>query len=307
MTLARHPKRGFEKLPLPDFLGIGALKAATTYLDALLRAHPQLCLPPGLKEVQFFNRYYDRGIEWYAGLFSSCDGRRRGEISPQYLFDESCPARIASVLPDVQLLVSIRDPVQRAYSQYKHWVEERGYREPFETFLADHPSALARGEYFRLVCRYLDYFPFEHIHVLLAEELVSRPAPVLADIFRFLDVDPDVAPVPAQRAQNVSTVPRFHRLYVGTKRLTRWLYDRGGARLVDAGKNLGLPRLFEPRTARRTFQPLTAETVERLRDHYAADVAGLSHMLGRDLAGYWWRPVPANDGKGGRRQSHGGP
>ena len=128
--------------------------------------------------------------------------------------------------------------------------------------------------------------------MLLAEELFRGPQPVLKDVFAFLGVDPSAAPLPVARPQNVSTVPRFHRLYVGTKRLTRWLYDRGGARLVDAGKNLGLPRLFEPRTARRTFQPLTAEPVERLRDHYAADVAGLSEMLGRDLAGYWWRQAP---------------
>ena len=292
-------------LSLPDFLGVGALKAATTYLDVLLRAHPQLCLPANLKEVQFFNRYSDRGPEWYASLFSHCDGRRpagmartqkRGEISPQYLSDEGCPGRIAALLPEVRLVVSVRDPVQRAYSQYKHWVEERGYREPFETFLAEHPSALARGEYFRSICRYLDHFPLDQVHVLLAEELFSGPQPVLRDVFAFLGVDPSAAPAPVARPQNVSAVPRFHRLYVGTKRVTRWLYDRGGARVVDAAKSLGAPRLFEPRSPRRAFKPLTAETVERLREHYAPDVAGLSDMVGRDLAGYWWgRP-------GGRRR-----
>jgi hypothetical protein len=281
-------------LSLPDFLGVGALKAATTYLDVLLRGHPRLCLPANLKEVQFFTRYYDRGPEWYASLFPRCDGRRRGEISPQYLADEGCPRRIAALLPEVRLVVSVRDPVQRAYSQYKHWVEERGYRQPFETFLAEHPSALARGEYFRSICRYLDHFSLDRIHVLLAEELVSRPQPVLRDVFAFLGVDPWAAPAPVGRPQNVSTVPRFHRLYVGTKRFTRWLYDRGGAPVIDAAKSLGVPRVFEPRRPGRTFQPLTAETVQRLRDHYAADVAGLSELVGRDLARYWWRQEPAD-------------
>ncbi|HWC10645.1 MAG TPA: sulfotransferase, partial [Acidimicrobiales bacterium] len=275
-------------LRLPDFLGIGALKAATTYLDVLLRGHPDLCLPDHVKEVQFFNRHYDRGAEWYAGLFSCPDGRLRGEISPQYLTDERCAPRIAALLPDVRLLVSIRDPVQRAYSQYKHWVEERGYREPFETFLADHPAALSRGEYFRSLSRYLDHFPMERLHVVLAEELVGRPGPVLAGIFTFLGIDPAAAPAPAARPQNVSTVPRFHRLYVGTKRLTRWLYERGGAGVVDAAKRLGAPRLFQGGTARRSFHPLTPATAERLREHYAADVAGRSAIVGRDLAGYWW-------------------
>ncbi|HYX43908.1 MAG TPA: sulfotransferase, partial [Acidimicrobiales bacterium] len=234
------------------------------------------------------------GPEWYASLFSRCDRRRRGEISPQYLADEGCPRRIAALLPEVRLVVSVRDPVQRAYSQYKHWVEERGYRQPFETFLAEHPSALARGEYFRSICRYLDHFSLDRIHVLLAEELVSRPQPVLRDVFAFLGVDPWAAPAPVGRPQNVSTVPRFHRLYVGTKRFTRWLYDRGGAPVIDAAKSLGVPRLFEPRRPGRTFQPLTAETVQRLRDHYAADVAGLSELVGRDLARYWWRQEPAD-------------
>ncbi len=274
---------------LPDFVGIGALKSATTYLDALLRGHPQLCLPAHLKEVQFFSRHYDRGPEWYASLFSSCDGRRRGEISPQYLTDERCPARIAALLPEVKLLVSIRDPVQRAYSQFKHWVEERGYGQPFESFLVDHPTALARGEYFRWISRYLDHFPLERVHVLLTEELVARPAPVLRDVFAFLDVDPHVGPPPAARPQNVSAVPRFHRLYVPAKRVTRWLYRQGGAGLVDAAKRLGVPRLFNSGPGGRGFAPLTPTTAARLREHYATDVARLSGLLGRDLGGLWWR------------------
>jgi Sulfotransferase domain len=303
-------------LSLPDFLGVGALKAATTYLDVLLRGHPQLCLPANIKEVQFFNRYYDRGPEWYAGLFSRCDGGRpagvgrtqkRGEISPQYLADEECPRRIATLLPDVKLVVSVRDPVQRAYSQYKHWVEERGYREPFETFLAEHPSVLVRGEYFRSICRYLDHFALERIHVLLAEELIGGPEPVLREVFAFLGVDPAAAPAPVARPQNVSTVPRFHGLYVGTKRLTRWLYDRGGARVIDLAKSAGVPRLFDPRGRRRTFHPLSPATIQRLRDHYAADVAGLSELLGRDLTGYWWRQGPADGDEGARRPPRAAP
>ena len=292
---------------LPDFLGVGALKAATTYLDVLLRGHPQLCLPANVKEVQFFTRYYDRGPEWYASLFTRCEGRRRGEISPQYLSDEQCPGRIAALLPEVKLLVSVRDPVQRAYSQYKHWVEERGYRQPFETYLAEHPSALTRGEYFRWICRYTDHFPLDRIHVLLAEELFGGPERVLHDLFGFLDVDPSLAPAPVARPQNVSTVPRFHRLYVGTKRLTRWLYGRGGAPVIDAAKTLGVPRLFEPRRPGTSFHPLAPETVERLRDHYAGDVAGLSGLLGRDLAGYWWGKVRPDAAEAPRPSPDAGP
>jgi hypothetical protein len=274
---------------LPHFLGIGALKAATTYLDALFRQHPDLCLPSALKEVQFFNRYFDRGVDWYAGLFLACEGRRRGEISPQYLFDPASPGRIAGLLPDVRLVVSLRDPVQRAYSQYKHWVEERGYRKPFEDFLQEHPHTVERGEYFRLTSRYLALFPREQLHFVVAEDLLADPRPVLDDVFRFLDVDPGKARPIAEPPQNVSAVPRFHRAYVGTKRVTRLLYRVGGARVVGTAKRLGAERLFRGTDGKATgFQPLHSSTAASLVDHYSADVADLSRLLRRDMARFWW-------------------
>ena len=68
---------------LPDFLAIGALKAGTTYLDSMLRDHPDLCLPATVKEVEFFTRHYDRGPAWYARRFAGCGSGRAGEVSPQ--------------------------------------------------------------------------------------------------------------------------------------------------------------------------------------------------------------------------------
>jgi hypothetical protein len=273
---------------LPEFLGIGALKAATTYLEGLLREHPDLCLPRNQKEVQFFNRYFERGPKWYAAVFASCGGRRRGEISPQYLSDPLCPSRIARLLPDVRLLVSLRDPVQRAYSQYKHWVQERGYGESFEDFIDDHPAALERGEYFRLLSRYLDLFPFERMHVVLAEDLMKSPQPVMGAVFEFLGVDPASARDVVGRPENVSTVPRFHPVYVRAKRITRWLYQREWAGVVHTAKRLGVPRLFRASGRAGAFPPLTPATSARLRQHYSEDVANLSRLLGRDMAAYWW-------------------
>lgn len=273
--------------PLPDFLGIGALKAATTYLDALLRRHPELCLPAALKEVQFFNRYFNRGVDWYSALFRACGARRPGEVSPQYLFDPECPARIARVLPDVKLLVSVRDPVQRAYSQYKHWVEERGYLKPFEDFLEEHPQAVERGEYFRSTSRYLDLFPRERMHFVVAEELVTDPAPVLTDVFDFLGVGPGPVPATVEGPRNVSTIPRFHGAYVRTKQVTRLLYRVGGARVVDTAKRLGAEQLFRA-GGKAGFSPLDPETAARLAEHYADDVSSLSRLLDRDLSRYWW-------------------
>jgi Sulfotransferase domain len=268
---------------LPDFLGLGALKGGTTYLDGLLRSHPELGLPAAVKEVEFFSRHYERGPDWYASFFAGCTSRRAGEISPQYLAYGPCPARIHSLLPEALLLVSLRDPVQRAYSQYKHWVQGTGYGGGFDRFLDDHPGAIERGRYFAHLSRYLDLFPSERLHVVVFEDLVSRPAEVMQGVFGFLGVDDGHVP-PALPAANVSMRPRFHRPYVQAKRASRWLRSRGGGRLVDWAKRAGAVQMFGTADG---FDPLSPTAAARLRDAYRDDVARLSELLGRDLLATW--------------------
>jgi hypothetical protein len=271
---------------LPDFLVIGALKAGTTYLDELLRDHPELCLPATVKEVEFFTRHYDRGPAWYARLFAACDSRRAGEVSPQYLADRRCPARIHDLMPEARLLVSLRDPVQRAYSQYKHWVQVSRYGGDFEQYLADHPGAIEEGRYFALLSRYLELFPAQQLHMMMFEDLVSQPAQVMKGVFDFLGVDARHTPPPLGAA-NVSTRPRFHRSYVGAKRASRWLYDRrGGGQIVGWAKRTGAARLFGEKKA-GAFAPLSPGTAARLGDVYREDVAMLSKLLDRDLLTKW--------------------
>jgi Sulfotransferase domain len=271
---------------LPDFLVIGALKAGTTYLDELLRYHPELCLPATVKEVEFFTQHYDRGPAWYARLFAKCGSRRAGEVSPQYLSDARCPGRIHELLPEARLLVSLRDPVQRAYSQYKHWVQVSGYGGDFEHYLTDHPGAIDTGRYFGLLSRYLAFFPAEQLHAVVFEDLLDQPVQVMKGVFRFLGVDTHYAPPPLGPA-NVSTRPRFHRSYVRAKRVSRWLYDRrAGGRIVGWAKRTGAVRLFGERES-DAFCPLTPAAAARLRDEYRDDVAMLSRLLDRDLLTAW--------------------
>src|SRR5919197_5413106 len=122
---------------LPDFLVIGALKAGTTYLDELLRSHHEVCLPATLKELDYFGRNYERGPEWYERWFADCGSRRAGEVSPEYLGHPQAPARIHRLLPDARLVACLRDPVERVYSEYKHYVQRHGYDGEFEKFLGD--------------------------------------------------------------------------------------------------------------------------------------------------------------------------
>jgi hypothetical protein len=274
--------------PLPDFVGIGALKAGTSYLDAMLRSHPGLSLPAHLKEVEFFSRHHTRGVAWYTGQFAADDGRPRGEISPQYLHDPACAERIRAANPDAKVLVSVRQPVARAYSQYRHWVQETGFAGDFAAFLAVHPGALERSHYWSALQPYRDAFPAEQIHVIVFEDMIVEPLPVLQALYTFLEVDPAHVPHAVGEAVNVSGAPRFPRLYVQSKRLSRWLYAHGAGRTVSRLKTWGPGTLLSGRenSAAAALVP-PAELNIRLGHEFRDDAKQLSSYLDRDLMGLW--------------------
>jgi hypothetical protein len=272
---------------LPDFLGIGALKAGTTYIDAMLRSHPEVCLPNGVKEVEFFTRHFHRGAGWYRQQFRGCAGRVTGEVSPQYLFDPEAAGRIHDLIPEARLIVSVRDPVQRAYSQYKHWVQETAYRRSFDQFLTEHPGAVDRGRYSRSLGPYLDWFGRDQLLVVVFEDLVDQPVVAMQAVYRFLGVDVGHVPDAAEEAVYVSASPRFHHGYVTAKRVSRRLQRWGLSGVVANTKRVGLEKVFRPNGTSPPFAPLLPETARRLADLYAEDVAALSALVDRDLAALW--------------------
>ena len=101
---------------LPDFLVLGAQKGGTTTLQQLLSQHPGIFLPPK-KEVHYFSKHWEQPTAWYAAHYVDADPKQRcGDITPYYLFHPEAPKRIHSLLPDAQLIVLLRDPVERALS-----------------------------------------------------------------------------------------------------------------------------------------------------------------------------------------------
>ena len=218
-TVARNAVWGFGRAtargrPLPDFLVIGAQKAGTTALYAYLRWHPAIT-GPSWKEVSFFDRHWWRGEAWYRGQFPlRSRGRLVGEASPSYLFHPLAPERAFAVVPGAKLVALLRDPVDRAYSQYQHEVALGREPLPFEEALAaeaertrgeverlladprafsrawwDHTYA-ARGLYAEQLERWLAVFPREQLLVVTTDELGERPAESYASILAFLGAPP---------------------------------------------------------------------------------------------------------------------
>jgi hypothetical protein len=205
---------------LPDFLVIGTQRGGTTSLYKYLVQHPHLSHAL-TKELRFFDLNYHRGLPWYRSRFPSrryreAVRRRRGmdlmvgEASPDYMFHPHAPRRVAAALPDVKLIVLLRNPVDRAWSHYWHQFkrghetlsfEEAVAAEPdrlageMERILADqsyvsyerhHHSYLARGAYADQLQAWMDLFPRDRILIESSEEFFEQPDMVFQRVLEFL-------------------------------------------------------------------------------------------------------------------------
>lgn len=217
---------GMVTVPLrlqPSFLMVGASRSGTTSLFRALSGHPSVVRPAVNKGVRYFDLNYAHGHAWYAGHFplraAAQLAARPGsgpvitfEASGYYLFHPSCPPRIARDLPGVKIVVMLRDPVERAYSAWKHesargfeWEPferslqlegfrlhgelERIERDPtYESFCHRHHSHRSRGEYIDQIERYLQHIPRKDVHVIVSEEFFRHPARVFAALLDFLEL-----------------------------------------------------------------------------------------------------------------------
>ena len=208
---------------LPEFLIIGAQRCGTTSLYKYLAQHPQFrSATLRTKGVHFFDTRYDKGLSWYRAHFPTTvyralfrarhsAGLVTGEASPYYLFHPQVPYRLARHLPGVKLIVMLRDPIERTYSQWQHELsrgfedidsfEEALDREPgrlageverlmadrsYHSFSHQHHSYVARSRYADQLEVYLSLFPATQIHVIKAEDFFSDPGAEYAGVLRFL-------------------------------------------------------------------------------------------------------------------------
>lgn len=198
-------------LQLPDFIIGGAPRTATTWLYMLADRHPQIAMAKPLRpEPKFFliDELYARGLPYYAETwFADLDaGRCLGEKSTNYLESPVAAARIRESVPEVKLIFLLRNPVERAYSNYL-WTRKNGLEtEDFATALALEPqreaelpdrlryarpfSYFSRGLYADHLCHYYRLFGADRILILRSEDIATKPGEVAAALHGFLGIEP---------------------------------------------------------------------------------------------------------------------
>jgi hypothetical protein len=203
---------------LPDFIIIGAMRCGTSSLYSYLYSHPQV-LPAKRKEVHYFDLNFEKEENWYRSFFPPAPimatGKYiTGEASPYYLYHPHAVRRIQEVIPDVKIIILLRDPVDRAISAYWYIsnvteeedlpIEEAFRREKerlrgeeekiirnksYDSFEHRYHSYLDRGKYTKQIKRVKKFFSKDEIIVLKSEELFGSKNKVMKKVHNFLDID----------------------------------------------------------------------------------------------------------------------
>ncbi|MDT9232442.1 tetratricopeptide repeat protein [Limnospira sp. PMC 917.15] len=224
----------------PNFLIIGAQKGGTTSLYEYLCHHPQI-IPNLHKEVDFFMWQYYRGLDWYLAHFPPIPPGGEfltGEASPSYIVDSKVCDRISQAFPEVKLIVTLRNPVDRAFSQYqdhRNWMgqEKRTLEQAMIDEIAildtiDDPTQaerkfwgcqygyLLRGMYVYFLEKWMQKFPPEQLLILTSEELYNHPQNTLKQVFEFLGLpDHQLSEYPRYTAGSYNPIPETLRQTLG--------------------------------------------------------------------------------------------
>ena len=211
---------------MPSFLIIGAKKCGTTSLFRYLCEHPNVG-EPTWKEISYFNIYYDRGNAWYKSFFPislpKLDSQYliTGEATASYICHAQASYRIATTLPDVKLIVLLRNPVDRAYSHYHHTKRIGRENLTFEDAIAQEDSRveqlenesrklglksspaynytyLSSGLYAEQLKNWLKLFKKEQLLILKSEDFFDRPEAIFKQVLDYLNL-PDWSPKKYQK------------------------------------------------------------------------------------------------------------
>jgi Sulfotransferase domain len=286
-------------MTLPNFLIIGAAKAGTTTLHAYLRPHPEIFMP-ARKELRYF-AYKGSGDDYafpvktraeYEGYFAEAGAAKAvGEASPQYLRSAVAAQRIREEIPGCRIVVSLRNPVEQAFSAYLMGLRN-GKVAPgmgFTEALATHP-VLGRG-YAEDIERYFSLFAREQIHIIRFETLVRDPLPVAQALYGFLGVAPDFAPE-VEQVSNPGGLPKNRFLH-------RLLADK---RVMDFGKRYlperWLDRAKKVRNDNLEKQRMTPGERAAAMAMLEGDILRTGELVGLDLSSWLRMPEASGTGAG---------
>ena len=279
---------------LPNFIHIGPAKTGSSWLHEVLSRHPNIYMTKA-KELYFFDRYFERGLAWYETQFHGAGPEHTivGEACPLYLPSPETPPRISACLGDnVRLMVTLRDPVERAFSHYLYMLKRGNEPSTFRRALKRRPELICSGMYATHLRRYLRYFDRDTIYIAFFDDLRRDPQAFLDQLLSWLQMPPLIlepsqrtAKLPASRARSVVAAR-------GVRRAAEWTREQGGAALVGRVRRSPLVHRMLFRPLGEAYPRISEADALYVRSCLESEIASLEEMLGLPLRQRWGWHLP---------------
>lgn len=283
----------------PDFIIVGASRSGTTTLYHVLRQHSEIFMP-ARKELQFYfnDMEFNRGMDYYEAYFELGSNKIRGEASPPYFHkgilcekgnkhkwapDDDAPLRIKETLPNVKIIITLRNPIYRAHSQFwkNKWQgtetvdtfeeaieqEIRGQRKPTDSALC----WLYKNTYSIHICRWLELFNSKQVQFMIFEEWTRNPTDHMQKIGKFLGCVEHIKYV-----ESGKTINKGRMAWTPSK----WLAKGGNVKKGFIGK------LYKKVFTRPGYPEISSQTYQKLHDYFSEDVSKLRRILNNPLAAW---------------------
>jgi hypothetical protein len=270
-----------------SFLGIGAEKSASSWIFACLYEHPEICIP--VKEFNFFTEesLYTQGLDFYNTFYNTrCKNPKIvGEYSTEYLSSEIAPKRIYNDFPDVKLIVCLRNPIDRAFSNYMNDIMA-GAIDSSKAFsdLMHEREYLSKGNYKNHLERYLEIFPREQIYISLYDDIQSDAKKFIKKLFQFLNVNDTFIPKAIDKKYNVSRMPANVNVDKLSNKVAKTLQSfSAGEKIWYTIKKTGIVQKLRNANTDVNKPFLSPEVYNSLIPTFQKDILFVENLLNRKL------------------------
>lgn len=298
-------------MKLPNFLIFGAAKSGTTALWYFLKQHPDIFMSEK-KEARYFafidspmnfkgkrdNVYKSeiiKNFEDYKNLFKDVKEEKAiGEASPIYIYEKQSAKYIKKKLPDVKLIACLRNPADRAFSNYLHMRKDgsENTKDFNKAIMLESKRKKAgysprwfyidRGFYYESLKTYFDLFGKDNIRIYIYDDFKKDGKSVIKDIFRFLDVDDSFEP-DSSKIVNESFIPKSRLLYLLLK--YRWKYYKYSKKILPRNIRLRIIREMNSLWEKNKLKPsLQDENRKELIEIYREDILKTQQLINKDLS-----------------------
>jgi hypothetical protein len=283
---------------------IGPDKAGSSWIQVVLEEHPAVAVPVS-KDLFYFDRFHQRGIEWYLRQFEvTARTEVCVEVCHDYLFSPDAIGRLASEFPEARLVLCARSPVDRAVSSFLYMRRQGRTSLDFSRAIRTIDELIDHGRYHEHLMHVLDHFAVDQVTVLDFELLASDPRELSRGLFVALGAPAFALPDELLEPVRAAAAAR--------SRILGYLGRRGALLLRRMRAERLLARLkFDPRLERLLFRdlhaderPVVAESdLSYLHDHLADDARRLDALLGTSFGERWWGTSGSMSARGVRERS----